>query len=90
MKRRLKMQKNVEKVIEIINGLNGQKEKRHAFLYRDRRSIFKPVDIANHFNKCFINFMCRRNSGSSIEYLLFFIKNLICYLIEKGILQLLL
>lgn len=27
MKRRLKMQKNVKKVIEFINGLNGQKEK---------------------------------------------------------------
>lgn len=58
MKRRLKMQKkNVKKVRECINGLNGQKEKRHAFLYRDRRSNFKPVDIANHFNKCFINFI---------------------------------
>lgn len=43
--------------------LMGKKKKRHAFLYRDRRSIFKRADIANPFNKCFINFMCRHNSG---------------------------
>lgn len=46
-----------KKLENVLMDLMGKKKKRHAFLYRDRRSNFKPVDIANHFNKCFINFI---------------------------------